>query len=627
MSDNYIVSARKYRPQTFDTVVGQEHITTTLKNAIKNQHLAHAYLFCGPRGVGKTTCARILAKTINCESPTEDMEACGMCNTCISFKNNTSFNVFELDAASNNSVDDIRELTNQVRFAPQQGKYKVYIIDEVHMLSAAAFNAFLKTLEEPPSYAIFILATTEKHKILPTILSRCQIFDFKRITTHDISDHLQSIATKEGMIAQEAALHVMAQKSEGCMRDALSMLDRIASFTNGMLTYSNTMEHLNLLDADFYFRLTDSMLSQDVGGTLLLFDQALEKGFEGDVITTGMAEHFRNLLLCKDPRMAKLLDVPNDHKQVYNEKANQTPPSFLLSALNVINDSELNYKNATNKRLHVEMCLIRLCFLLQSTSGSATTIADDQKKNTSSVAPQPAAAPVASPPQQATPQQSNEYQQVAENTPLVRQQPAPASQPVSQPVAAVPQIPAVPATPAAIAQPPAAAVAATAPRTTTERPASSSRRLSMDMLADIDAEVTKAAANLNAEARVLTMETAVDLFEKYRQRLLADGKNVIAAQFSMTRIEVYPPDEMRIVAPSELTDTYVRDQRSMLLDFYREETKMVVRITNEIQIDEAVVAMEKKNIVLSKAEMFEAMVGKNPMLGKLKSGLNMQVEY
>src|SRR6201996_4648837 len=295
MSDNYIVSARKYRPQTFDTVVGQEHITTTLKNAIKNQHLAHAYLFCGPRGVGKTTCARILAKTINCEHPTPDMEACGVCATCISFKNNSSFNVFELDAASNNSVDDIRELIDQVRFAPQQGKYKIYIIDEVHMLSAAAFNAFLKTLEEPPSYAIFILATTEKHKILPTILSRCQIFDFKRITTNDTVSHLQGIAVKEHMIAQEAALHVIAQKSEGCMRDALSMLDRIAGFTNGMLTYNSTMEHLNLLDADFYFTLTDYLLSQDVAGALLQLDQTLERGFEGDVILGGLAEHMRNL--------------------------------------------------------------------------------------------------------------------------------------------------------------------------------------------------------------------------------------------------------------------------------------------------------------------------------------------
>src|SRR6202012_894380 len=308
--DQFIVSARKYRPQTFDTVIGQSHITTTLKNAIRTRQLAHAFLFCGPRGVGKTTCARILAKTINCENLRSDGEACDTCTSCRTFNEGTSLNIHELDAASNNSVDDIRSLVEQVRFAPQAGKYKVYIIDEVHMLSSSAFNAFLKTLEEPPPYAIFILATTEKHKILPTILSRCQIFDFKRITTNDIVIHLQSIASKEGMIAQEAGLHVIAQKSEGCMRDALSMLDRIASFTNGMLTYSSTMEHLNLLDADFYFRLTDFMLAQDVSGCLLLLDQPLEKGFEGDVIINGLAEHFRNLLLCKDQRMAILLDVP-----------------------------------------------------------------------------------------------------------------------------------------------------------------------------------------------------------------------------------------------------------------------------------------------------------------------------
>src|ERR1041385_3971537 len=265
--DKFVVSARKYRPQTFDTVIGQAHITTTLRNAIRNGQLAHAFLFCGPRGVGKTTCARILAKTINCENVTPEGEACNKCHSCVSFNEGTSLNIHELDAASNNSVEEIRSLGEQVRVAPQAGKDKVYIVDEVHMLSASAFNAFLKTLEEPPPYAIFILATTEKHKILPTILSRCQIFDFKRITTNDMAMHLQGIAAKEGMQAQEAALHIIAQKSEGCMRDALSMLDRIASFTEGQMTYSNTMEHLNLLDADYYFKLVDHMLSQDVSGT------------------------------------------------------------------------------------------------------------------------------------------------------------------------------------------------------------------------------------------------------------------------------------------------------------------------------------------------------------------------
>src|ERR1044071_5823964 len=292
--EKFIVSARKYRPQAFDTVVGQSHITTTLQNAIKNRQLAHAFLFCGPRGVGKTTCARILAKTINCENPTPEGEACNTCHSCKSFNEGTSLNIHELDAASNNSVDDIRSLVEQVRFAPQAGKYKVYIIDEVHMLSSSAFNAFLKTLEEPPSYAIFILATTEKHKILPTILSRCQIFDFKRITPADTVEHLQEIIDKEEIKADKAALHLIAQKSEGCMRDALSILDKIAGFTNGQLTYGATMEHLNMLDADFYFKLVDHLLSQDVSGTLLLLDEVLERGFEGNVILEGLADHMRN---------------------------------------------------------------------------------------------------------------------------------------------------------------------------------------------------------------------------------------------------------------------------------------------------------------------------------------------
>jgi len=625
MSDNYIVSARKYRPQTFDTVVGQEHITTTLKNAIKNHQLAHAFLFCGPRGVGKTTCARILAKTINCETPTEDMEACGICPTCVSFANNASFNVFELDAASNNSVDDIRELTSQVRFAPQHGKYKIYIIDEVHMLSGSAFNAFLKTLEEPPPYAIFILATTEKHKILPTVQSRCQIFEFKRITTHDIVAHLQSIAAKERMVAEEAALHIIAQKSEGCMRDALSMLDRIASFTNGMLTYGNTMEHLNLLDANYYFRLTDNMLSQDVAGALLLLDQALEKGFEGDVVINGLAEHFRNLLLCKDQRMAKLLDVPNDHKQMYFEKANQAPPSFILSALNVINDSETQYKNASNKRLHVEMCLIRLCFLLQAVSGSqlapifngnsTPAPTGDEKKNSDSVV-----AFVASPvvEYQKSPATNGSTHLNNAHAPIPDVQPRSAQQPVNSmpPQTQTPQ----PATTVP------APVATQAPKpATTASPASNNRRLSMTMLSDIDARVSQATVAVD-EKKILTAETAERLFEQYKQKLQAAGKNVINAQFTMMRLEVHPPDELRIISPNELTDTYAKEQRNVLIDYYRAETGMLVRITTEMIEDEST-KNDQSNKVLSKTEMYEAMAAKNPMLAKLRDGLGMQIEY
>ncbi|MGH2648760.1 MAG: DNA polymerase III subunit gamma/tau [Ginsengibacter sp.] len=364
--DKFIVSARKYRPQNFNTVIGQSHITTTLKNAIKNNQLAHAFLFCGPRGVGKTTCARILAKTINCENRTPDGEACNTCNSCISFDNGTSLNIHELDAASNNSVDDIRTLVEQIRFAPQAGRYKVYIVDEVHMLSAAAFNAFLKTLEEPPPFAIFILATTEKHKILPTILSRCQIFDFKRITNQDTVDHLREICEKENIKADDTALHIIAQKSEGCLRDALSILDKIVSFTNGELTYANTLEHLNILDEDYYFRFMEAMQNQSISDAILLYDEINRKGFEGDLVLNGFAEFIRNLLVSKDPKVAMLLEVSEGFKQRYLDVALKVNTACLLSALNILSDAEINYRQARNKRLHVELALIKLCYLQQA---------------------------------------------------------------------------------------------------------------------------------------------------------------------------------------------------------------------------------------------------------------------
>ncbi len=364
--DKFIVSARKYRPQTFDTVVGQSHITTTLKNAIQHNQLAHAFLFCGPRGVGKTTCARILAKTINCENLQPDTEACNVCPSCKSFNEGGSLNIYELDAASNNSVDDIRDLVEKVRFAPQSGKYKVYIIDEVHMLSTSAFNAFLKTLEEPPPFVIFILATTEKYKILPTILSRCQIFDFKRITTSDTIDHLQQIAGKEGISAEKPALQIIAQKSEGCMRDALSILDKIVSFTNGTVTYKNTLEHLNILDHDYFFRLMDFLQHQQLADAMLLYDEINSKGFEGDVVMNGLSEFIRNLLICKEPKAAALLEVVEGMQHKYMETAENMHAAYLVGALNILNEAEINYKMARNKRLHTEITLIKLNFLQQA---------------------------------------------------------------------------------------------------------------------------------------------------------------------------------------------------------------------------------------------------------------------
>ncbi len=364
--DNFVVSARKYRPQNFNTVVGQAPITTTLKNAILNNHLAHAFLFCGPRGVGKTTCARILAKTINCTSITKEGEACNTCESCVSFEKGASLNIHELDAASNNSVDDIRNLVEQVRFAPQAGKYKVYIVDEVHMLSTSAFNAFLKTLEEPPPYAIFILATTEKHKILPTILSRCQIFDFRRITSNDTVAHLEEIIGKENIKAEKNALQLIAQKSEGCMRDALSILDKIVSFSNGALTYENTLEHLNILDEAYFFKLLEYLTTQDLTQAMLLYDEINQKGFEGDMVLYGLASFIRNLLVCKDPASAKLLESIEGWREQYISVAKEISTPYLVSALNLLNESEIQFKMARNKRLHVEMAIIKLNFLQQA---------------------------------------------------------------------------------------------------------------------------------------------------------------------------------------------------------------------------------------------------------------------
>lgn len=361
--ENFIVSARKYRPAKFLDVVGQEQVSETLKKALSSGKLAQSFLFCGPRGVGKTTCARILAKAINCENPDKDFEPCNTCNSCISFSQNASFNIFELDAASNNGVDDIRQLVDQVRYAPQSGKYKVYIIDEVHMLSSGAFNAFLKTLEEPPSYAIFILATTEKHKIIPTILSRCQIFDFKRIADKDIVKQLQKICDSEQVVAEPSALHVIAQKADGGLRDALSLFDKIVSFAGKNISYHDVITNLNILDYDYYFKITEYFMVEDASSVLNSYNEIINNGFDGEMFLVGMAEHFRNLLICKDDKTAQLLDAADDVKDKYYQQANLVNETFLLNALNNINQCDIDYKLAKNKRLHVELALLKICFL------------------------------------------------------------------------------------------------------------------------------------------------------------------------------------------------------------------------------------------------------------------------
>lgn len=367
---DYIVSARKYRPMTFDAVVGQSALITTLKNAVKSGKLAHAYLFCGPRGVGKTTCARIFAKAINCLTPTADGEACNECESCQAFNEQRSYNIFELDAASNNSVENIKSLMDQTRIPPQVGKYKVFIIDEVHMLSTSAFNAFLKTLEEPPAHVIFILATTEKHKILPTILSRCQIYDFERMATADIINHLKNVAQQEGITYEDAALNIIAEKADGGMRDALSVFDQAASFCQGNITYDKVLEDLNVLDADNYFKIVDLSLENKVGDVMVLLNSILAKGFDGGLLTNGLASHIRNVLMAKDAQTLSLLDASEQQRQKYQQQAQKCPTKFLYQALKILNRCDVNYRQSSNKRLLVELTLIEVAQVTQADDAS-----------------------------------------------------------------------------------------------------------------------------------------------------------------------------------------------------------------------------------------------------------------
>ncbi len=588
---NFIVSARKYRPQAFDTVVGQEHITTTLKNAIRNNQLAHAFLFCGPRGVGKTTCARILAKTINCENRTKEGEACNTCNSCTSFNDGASLNIHELDAASNNSVEDIRSLVEQVRFAPQAGKYKVYIIDEVHMLSSSAFNAFLKTLEEPPSYAIFILATTEKHKILPTILSRCQIFDFKRITTNDTVEHLQAICKKESVKAEEAALQVIAQKSEGCMRDALSIMDKIVSFTGGELNYNNTLEHLNILDADYYFQLLQCMQTQDLAGAMLLFDQINRKGFEGDLVINGLAEFIRNLLVCKDEKAASLLDVVESFRERYQAQAKTTSTAFLISALNILNEAELNYKAARNKRLHVEMALIRLCYLNQaldlSVEGGKKKRLDTVKpvsfravSPVSPVAVQPAAKPAAKAAASTAVQTDKNREKLIIQTPA---QEAPAKS------------------------------------TTT----GSSKIMNLASIRD-----QMKANPLSTRSAMLTpleISSLQQAWEDYID-ILRNKRNPAAQPFQLAQLRIEDENRFVVVTSNNIEQKFVEQERIHLFEFLKQRLQNK-NIQFEVIVEENEALKSKIELPKSSKEQFQQLIEAYPLVKELKDKLDLNLDF
>jgi DNA polymerase-3 subunit gamma/tau len=610
--ENFIVSARKYRPQNFNTVVGQSHITTTLKNAILNQQLAHAFLFCGPRGVGKTTCARILAKTINCTNITKEGEACNQCESCVSFEKGASLNIHELDAASNNSVDDIRTLVEQVRFAPQAGKYKVYIVDEVHMLSPNAFNAFLKTLEEPPPYAIFILATTEKHKILPTILSRCQIFDFKRIMPEDTVKHLEEIVEKEHIKAERNALQLIAQKSEGCMRDALSILDKIVSFSNGALTYENTLEHLNILDEGYFFKLLTHLTEQDLTSAMLLYDEINQKGFEGDTVLYGMAAFIRNILVCKDKASAHLLESIEGWRDQYLAAAEKIGTPYLVSALNILNESEIQFKMARNKRLHVELALIKLNFLQQAIELSMEDGQLVKKKlvdahypiRTKKIIPL-----------------SNIV--VNAEAKLVIETAAPTSKPAINPVVSTPAT-----------TPVASPKAATPPVQNSPSDNSSSHTASPNVTGgkksllavlqqkygnDYSIEEVKDAISLN-------METLQQCWNDYAVQMEKELKHSVAGTFRIATLQIEDPTHFTITVPALTAQKFVEQERMRLMETIWERFQ-----NRAIQFSILVDAGEKEDVPLhlklNSKQKFEHIAKQYPLVQELKERLNLEVNF
>lgn len=615
---DFIVSARKYRPSTFNSVVGQEAITSTLKNAIKNHHLAQAFLFCGPRGVGKTTCARILAKTINCFNIGENIEACNTCESCTSFNQNHSFNIHELDAASNNSVDDIRNLVDQVRFAPQVGKYSIYIIDEVHMLSQAAFNAFLKTLEEPPAHAIFILATTEKHKIIPTILSRCQIFDFNRIKIEDIVGHLDYVAKSENVDAEQDGLHVIAQKADGALRDALSMFDQIVSFAGNKISYEDVIKNLNVLDYNYYFRITDYMLANNIPGALLTFDEILQNGFDGHNFINGLGSHFRNLLVCKDPSTLQLLEVGQNIKDQYRSQAQACSTEMLLKSIDIANRADVQYRASKNQRLQVEIALMQMCSL---------GVSDWVEKKSSVVIKKPQSVP-----KMESIEAKNE---VAEHKPVIQTTPTPESETKSkQSVEPISQRP---------EQEPIAQV---------EEPTPVSREEELQKYKEREAKIKstiqpnpslasykkqtisihvgmeQAAANEeNTEARSkeitdFTEEELATVWREYAEEMKAQNKTSLFV--TLTRNEPQLKENFIIDLPldNSAQEEVLTEERTDLLEFLRAKLK-----NTEITLNSFVQRDGQEFKSNTPRDRYIKLAEKNPNLDKLRQQLDLDIDY
>ncbi|SEP38055.1 DNA polymerase III subunit gamma/tau [Mucilaginibacter sp. AW1-7] len=594
--DNFIVSARKYRPATFETVVGQQHITNTLKNAIKNNQLAQAFLFCGPRGVGKTTCARILAKTINCTNLQQNGEACGECPSCKAFENGNSFNVHELDAASNNSVDDIRSLIEQVRIPPQAARYKVYIIDEVHMLSQAAFNAFLKTLEEPPHYAIFILATTEKHKILPTILSRCQIFDFNRIRVDDMAGHLGAIAGKENISYEPDGLHIIAQKADGGLRDALSMFDQIVSFSGGKVTYRSVIDNLNILDYDYYFNITESLLKEDTAKVLLFFDEILSRGFDGAHFIAGLSEHFRNLLVSKDQSTLKLLEVSEGIKNKYLQQSQAGSVSFLLSAMNIANQCDISYKLSKNQRLQVELALLKMCHLPSAFNLAVTPITDGglkKKPDTPTITPLPAN------------KAANDTLVLSDAQPVYNKIAPEANghtAPVTQPVQVK----------EAVAEKPKIIMPL---RSTLTPSLTDTAKTEEEILEEED-------PYLKGDARDdFTMDSFLKYWSDFAAKVKADGKKNLVTIFTSNAPRMIKPYEFEILVGNKVQENLFREERPGMHNFLRSKLNNFTIEVNA-RVDEQEVVRKPYTSI----EKFQYMASRNPELMELRNRFNLDFD-
>lgn len=597
--ENFVVSARKYRPSTFESVIGQGHITNTLKNAIKNNQLAHAFLFCGPRGVGKTTCARILAKTINCSNITPDFEACNECDSCKAFSQNASFNIYELDAASNNSVDDIRGLVDQVRYAPQGAKYKIYIIDEVHMLSAAAFNAFLKTLEEPPPYAKFILATTERHKILPTILSRCQVFDFHRISIESAVAQLRKIISNEGIVAEEEALHVIAQKADGAMRDALSIFDRIVSFSGKNITYKDVIDNLNILDYEYYFRAVDMMLAKDLPAMLLLFDEILGKGFDAQHFLSGFSDHIRNLMMCKHPNTLKLLEVAQSVANRFAQQAQQCSTSLLLNGLNILNKCELDYKSSKNPRLHVELTLMKLSHI-QSIIDLRSGDPEAKKKIPDNNVKTPVQQPV-----------------------TASEIPAPVA-PVVQSNDVVPDI--KPENPAPVAEPIKVPIPTLKPIGATNSMSKLDKLRQQVVSAQTPEEPSAEESNKGTQpeetlSTSFTEAQLTDAWKVYIQKLGEQGKNSLAVIYKNVTPKLLDNSLLELTLTSQLEREMIEEDRINITPFLRSLLQ-----NSKIDFTFIINATAQPFKAFTAEDKFKVMAEKNPLLNDLRQSFGLEFE-